>query len=414
MSKATQKGVLISIIFLMVGSIQVSAQISCIQKELPNYFVTIRNGTDAYKVKGAAECVAKLAPSEDTAQVLINRLDRTLQETLSLKPDDSAFDQGRIAAALAEALDIMKNKEGYKKIEEYFANIDWNIPRDLWFFDSIAAHGAQRSELTETFYLALTRMPASAGSPFSRACSMFHRMSDTWIVRDEPRFIHGILSALSRIEHEAKELMKKYEKHEDLKKEIKNRSLYLKETCEETLLSQLLDEKMRLGFLKSFHDKLSADERRILDSFLVKIAPPPEKDVVDQLTEAFFSVPWKEELSGWQKGNPEISCETFRGEGFVTHADDLWCSLCSTKTGPLEKRFYFYPDVAGKACTLQKVRFSYSTTAKETLKAVSKRLTTQMGPGKPKPEVHDFGSGFWEDISFWNWEHRGLKRDGSL
>lgn len=237
---------------------------------------------------------------------------------------------------------------------------------------------------------------------------MFHRMNDTGIIRDEPRFIHGILSALSRIDYEEKELMKKYEKHEDLKKEVKSRSLYIKKGCEETLLSQLLDEKMRQAFLISFLGKLSADEKRILDRFFVKIAPPHVEEAVEQITRAFFDVPWKAELSDWQKKNREIICESFHGEGYVTDADDLWCSFCSSKQGLLEKRFYFYPDAEGKTCTLQKVRFSYPTTAKETLNAFGKRLVERIGPGTPKSEVHDFGSGFWEEISFWSWQQREI------
>lgn len=381
---------LILLIYHITNVLEVSAQVPCKSENLTEYLEIVRTEKEEFRLKSAADCITKLAPSKETAQVLMNRLDHTLREARNLKPDDNSFSQAEIVAGIAEALYVMKNKEGYKMIEDYFIHANWNTWRDQWFFEGIATHGYYRSELTETFYLAINRLPATAGNHLSRACSVFHRIGDSWVVRDEPRFIYGVLSALSRLE---------------LEKRIPKEN-YVKKSCEETLLSQLLDEKMRRGFLTSFQEKLSVDEGRILDRFLTKIARPHEADIVGQFSKAFFSIPWKEKLSIWQKNNSEIPCETFHGESYVTHADDLWCSLCSLKEGTLEKTYYFYPDMKGKTCTLQKIRFTYPSASKETLKTLTNELAEKMGPGSPVPRAHDFGSAYWEGIFFWNWQGR--------
>lgn len=383
-------GALLFIVWLMSGVMQMYAQIPCKPEELAGYLKTIRTDTMGFNVKQAADCAVKLAPTKETVQLLMDRLDKTLQETKRLKPDHPPTNQADIVVALAEALYVLKGENGYKNIATYFESADWNTRRDQWFFDRIAVHSMIRPEMTETFYLALTRMPASAGVILGTACMTFNRVSDTFIIRDDPRFIRGVISALVRLEQW---------------REVPNKEAAIS-SCEKTLLSQLLDVKMKEAFLISYKAKLISDEQRILNRFLAKIEPPQDAAAVEQLAVAFFNLPWKAEFSVWQKNNPDLSCKTFHGASYVTNTDGLWCFACLSPSGTLQKRFYFYPDSEGKSCALQKVRFSYPSTSHEIITALTQRLSGRMGAGKSTSNVHDFGAAFWEDIFFWNWQGR--------
>lgn len=376
---------------LFFSAIQVFAQTNCAQSEFTSYLKIIENEKQADKIKQAAICVAKIEPSKEATQVLISRLDRTLQEVRNLKPVHLPTSQAEIAIALAEGLYTLKNNEGYKKIQDYFASADWNTRRDQEFLDAVAARGYNRTELTETFFIGLAKIPASGGSVLGRACSMFNRMNDRWVVRDAPRFIYGVVSAISRLEQE---------------KIVTHITTYNKKTCEETLLSQLLDERMREAFLTTYHGKLTNNERHILDRFLAKISPPSDEDVVKQFVRDFLAIPWKVELAVWQKRNPDSACEIFHGMSYLTHADDLWCVACSSLRNSFQTQFYFYPDTEGKACILQKIRFSYPTTSQNALTLLTKQLSRHMGSATSLSKAHGFGSGYWEDVSFWNWQEK--------
>lgn len=384
-------GLLIAILWL-TSDLQVSAQVTCEPDKLSHYLNIIESEKDAHRVKSAATCAAKLNPSEKTKEVLISRLDQTLQEVRKLKPDIySPMNHAEIVMALTDTLFSLKNTMGYKKIEEYFTHADWNNRRDQEFLDAVAARGYNRTELTETFFIGLAKIPASGGSVLGRACSMFNRMNDRWVVRDAPRFIYGVVYAISRLEQE---------------KSVTHVTTYNKKTCEETLLSQLLDERMREAFLTTYHGKLTNNERHILDRFLAKITPPSDEDVVKQFVRDFLAIPWKVELAVWQKRNPDSACEIFHGMSYLTHADGLWCAACSSLRNSFQTQFYFYPDTEGKACTLQKIRFSYPTTSQESLKSLTKQLSKHIEPATPLSKVHDFGSAYWEDVSFWNWQEK--------
>jgi hypothetical protein len=384
-------GLLIAILWL-TSDIQVSAQVTCEPDKFSHYINIIESGKEGHRVKLAATCAAKLNPSEKTKEVLISRLDQTLKEVHKLKPDSySPLNHAEIVMALTDALFSLKNTTGYKKIEEYFNRADWNTRRDQEFFDAIAARGYHRPELTETFFIGLTKIPASGGSVLGRACSMFHRMNDRWVVRNAPQFIYGVVSAISRLEQE---------------KNVTHITTYNKKTCEETLLSQLLDERMREAFLTTYLDKLTSNERQILNHFLNRITPPPDEEVVRQIVAAFLSIPWKIEFPIWQKDNPKSVCKGFHGESFVTDADDLWCTACSSQRSSFQTQFYFYPGAEGKACILQKIRFSYPTTSQNALILLTKQLSGHMGSATSLSKVHDFGSAYWEDVSFWNWQEK--------
>lgn len=402
------------VIWLMVGTMPASAQLPCTSENLASHLETIRSETVGSEVTMATHCAVRLALTRETAQVLSNRLDRTLEEIRRLSPGDRTDAQAGMAAALAEALYALKTTEGYEKIARYFASADWNSRRDQTGFHNIALYGGERSgELTETFYLALSLMPAS--DLLGRACSAFNRIHDRSVVRDEPRFIHGVLSALVRLEHRESEpartpivpgTQEQGVRAGVILRQAGPRQNYAKDSCEKTLLSQLLDEKMRQAFLASFLDQLSADERHILDRFLAKIAPPPDAEVIDQLTAAFFAVPWKVESSIWQQSNPQIQCEVFRGDGSYRGPDDLWCVACSSKSGQLHREFHFYLDAEGKACTLQKARFSYPAASQGVLTALTERLAQRMGPGTPQSDAHGLRSA--EEVYFWNWQGREI------
>lgn len=384
-------GLLIAILWL-TSDLQVSAQVNCEPDRFSHYINIIESEKDGHHVKLAATCVAKLNPSEKTKEVLISRLDQTLQEVRELKPDMySLLNHAEIVTALADTLFSLKDTMGYKKIEEYFTRADWSTRRDQEFFDAIAARGYNRPELTETFFMGLAKIPASGGSALGRACSMFHRMNDRWVIRDAPRFTYGVISAISRLEQE---------------KNVTHVTTYNKKTCEETLLSQLLDERMREAFLTTYHGKLTNNERYILDRFLAKITPPSDEEVAKQFVRDFLAIPWKVELSVWQKRNPDSACEIFHGMSYLTHADDLWCVACSSLRNSFQTQFYFYPDTEGKACILQKIRFSYPTTSQNALTLLTKQLSRHMESATPLSKVHGFGSGYWEDVSFWNWQEK--------
>ncbi len=85
--------ILIFLICLIANGLEVSAQVPCKSENLTEYLETIRTEKEVFRLKSAANCIAKLAPSKETAQVLISRLEQTFQETKSLRQDDSAFDQ---------------------------------------------------------------------------------------------------------------------------------------------------------------------------------------------------------------------------------------------------------------------------------------------------------------------------------
>ncbi len=375
---------------IVIGNIQVWAADTCAKEKLDNYRKIIQYGAEEYRIKEAANCLIQLPSSNETLQMLVTRLNRILEETRALKPTSTPTEQGRIAVVLAEALYKLKSMEGYRKIKNYFDSADWHTHRDQEFFDSIAAHGYNRAELTETFYLALTKIPPGS-STFGRACSVFHRMGDMLVIRDDPKFIQGVLGALSRLEQT-----------EDTSW-IKN---WVKERCEETLMSQLLDKEMREKFMNAFNGKLSSEEQHILDRFTEKITPSPDVDVIKQLTTNFFSVSWKAKSSDWQKLHKEVTCEEFHGEGYVTKIDDLWCTLCTFKNDSFEMKFYFYPDSKGETCTLQKVRLSYPSTSESAIESLTKNLAERMGVETPLSKVYDFGSAYWEEISFWEWTGR--------
>lgn len=367
-------------------TIAASAYRPCVAEELTHYLEIIERETAASQVEPAARCAAQLAPSKETVQLLSRRLDRVLDETRRLSPDQSPEYRASVAVALAEVLYALKITEGYDKIARYFAAADWNTRRDQEFFGGIAAYGYHRSEMTETFYLALLQLPAS--DRLARACAAFNRINNRLVVRDEPRFIRAVLTALARLQQE--------------------KSVHAQDSCEKTLLSQLYDDTMRQAFQASLGEQLSAEERRILDRFLAKIASPPDADVVEQLTRAFFAVPWKAESSSWQTRHPEVSCEAFHGYGFAPRADDLWCIACASQTGPLETRIYFYLDAAAKSCTLQKVRFSYPSTSQGVIAALTERLAGHLGPATSRSTVQDVSSACWEEVSLWTWQGREL------
>jgi len=377
----------------------------CTAEDLPKYLETIRSEVaPAAKVEAAIQCALKLAPTGKTAELLIGELDRTLKRISSLPYHKTEFEEeARIAAALAGGLHSLKIPDGYQEIARYFASVDWSDPNHLAFFDRIVAHASRRSELTETFYLALTRMPAS--HYLGRVCSVFNRGFEP--VREEPRFLREVVSAISRLEQEkpAKDYTRQPRGDTqdiiivmELDEPAKN---YAKESCEKTFLSQLLDEKMREAFLASFLDQLSANEQRILQTFLAKIAPPPDTEVVGHLIKAFFSVPWKAKVSTLQKKDPNLTCEAFRGDGSSRGADELWCHACSVKAGQLDKNFYFYLDRRGKSCTLQKVSFSYPSTSNTAVKSLSEQLAKRLGPATLRykvPEMNLIGEAY-----FWTW-----------
>ena len=379
----------VSAAWMVIDSTESVAQSSCNPEGLATYLKEIQTEIMEYQVKQAAHCAVKLAPSKETARILMSRLLQTLQETGALRPKIGPTNQAVIVAALAEALHRLKIDDGYDKLADYFYSADWNTWRDQWFFDRVAAHTFTRPEMTGTFLRALTRMPASAGTILGTACTVFNRISDDFVIRDDPNFIQGVLSALTRLEQGRK---------------VPNRKAAIS-MCEKTLLSQLLKVKMREAFLASYLDKLTPDQQRILDRFMTRIDSSRDGDekLMERLAKDFFAVPWGMESSSWEKSRPEVYCRPFEGNSFETNADDRWCVACSSKTEGIRRRFYFYPDDKGKACTLQKLRFSYPSASQTVLATLGRRLAERMGPGTPPTEIHGFGTFFWEDISSWSW-----------
>jgi hypothetical protein len=192
----------------------------------------------------------------------------TLQAIRRLPQRWSPFYASEIAAKLAESLYTLKISEGYEKIVAYFASADWNNSRDQEFFRKIDSLSKYKSEIIEAYYLALIRLPPNEGFTLGGACSMFHRRRGLFGDRDEPRFVGGVLSAVTRIEQE---------KANFFGKDV------TRHNCETTLVSQLLDDRLREAFLTSLLDQLSRDERRTLDPFLAAITPPVA-DVIAQFS----------------------------------------------------------------------------------------------------------------------------------
>ena len=381
--------------WLMAASLQTPAQAPCDPQLIARYLETIKSErvrprVGASRLKSAIDCAVQVAPSKETAQVLISRLDLLLQATRRLTPNWPPIYEGEIVAALTDALYALNISEGYEKIAAYFASADWNTRRDQGFFGKIQSRVKHKSELIETYYLALMRMQPNRYFYLGEACSMFVSGRGPLAGRREPRFLRGALAAVTRIEQEKADFLNKEP---------------MRLSCEKALVSQLLDGKSRQAFLASHLEQLSQDERRVLDRFLATTAPPVA-DVVAQFIKGFFAVPWKLDLSTFQSQNPQSSCEPFRGETYVTHAEDLWCVRCVSQRGPFEESFYFYPDTAGSTCTLQRARMSHPTAIAETLSAVTEELGKRMGPGRRVYKVQERGAGYWEDIAFWQWQGR--------
>jgi hypothetical protein len=173
-------------------------------------------------------------------------------------------------------------------------------------------------------------------------------------------------------------------------------------SCERTLLSQLLIERMRDTFVRSYLNQLSVGERRILDRFLARVSPPPDAEVANRLDRAFLAIPWKVEFTRWQRSQAQPSCEIFRGKSYLTRADDLWCVKCTSNAGGLQQELFFYPDAAGKACTLQMIWFSHPTASSSAVTVTTERLVQHLGHGRPQSRVHGPGAAYWEEISSWN------------
>jgi hypothetical protein len=392
-------GVLLLSSFLLVGgAVSATQDTACLPGDLARYLVIIQKERRWPSVVSAMKCAISLAPTSETAKLRVTRLDQALQQTQMLDPKWPATDEAYIAVGLAKALRALGITEGYGMIREYLATADWNTPRDQSFFAIVATaldephERARRAEiLVEIYYLALRYMPASRGWDLVSACAYFHkdpRSAD----REESEYIQAVVSALSRLE-KAKDSPEK---------------TAATASCERTLLSQLLIERMRLTFLRSPLHQLSPNERGILDKFLDKVTPPPDPKVAKQLSEALFSVPWNVTSSTWKRSNPQGSCEIFRGDSSERRADDLWCAKCTVTAGRLLKGFYFFPNAQGTVCALQKAWFSYPTTSHGAVAATVDALSRQQGPGVPRSTVHGPGSGWWEEISAWNWKGREI------
>lgn len=378
---------LASVGWFALGAVPALAQTACTPGDLAKHLDTIRTSRAEAQVKLAAECAVRLSPSAETLGLLESRLDRTLQQIRALSPRIPPIREARIAAALAEALYASKASEGFEKIAAYFAGADWSTHRDQSFFNILDAEVEDKSPLAEVYYLALTRLPLSAGFPVGQACRVVRDSLGLSVASQEPRFVHGVLAALARIERVTA---------------FPDRDLVVL-NCEAALQSLLLGDGARDAFLASYRDRLSPGERQILDRFLAKIVPEP-KDVAERLAAAFFAVPWRTSLADWQKRNPGVPCEPFRGTSAVVGVDDLWCTRCSSQAEGGELHVHFYPDATGKACTLQKVRFSQPTTVWETLPVLAERLDAGMGSGRQAGEVHDRGSAHWSDVRRWRWK----------
>src|SRR2546428_9369341 len=78
-----------------------SEEVSCVPGALPNYLDTIRQERRPTQVGPAVECALRLAPSRETAALLITRLERILELAQKLDARWPADNEAAIAVTLA-------------------------------------------------------------------------------------------------------------------------------------------------------------------------------------------------------------------------------------------------------------------------------------------------------------------------
>ncbi len=295
-----------------------------------------------------------------------------------------------LAVTLANGIEQMNDFLGYKMIIDYFRNAKWSKFRDQEFFNDVGVLVLSRKDMTELFFLTLTQLPPTT-SALGRACQYFNANLDKML---DPRFVRGIVSAIVRIERAKKE-KNENPYHFTVLKGFENE-------CKKTFLAQLLNEQLRNSFIQKYGVHLSTEEKNIVSRFLNRIQVGPDSLVAEKMVRDFFNISWGKAYPDSIKTSIAI-CDTFKSEGYETRIDDLWGYRCNEENTDITQTLFYYPDSNGKICTLQKICFSRPSASRTILKVLQNRLAQQMGPGSKVKEVNEFGSAYWQEIMFWNW-----------
>lgn len=369
---------------------RVNTQTDCLPQNLPNLLKIIEEGSDHSKILDAIKCVPRLSKAQSIKMILLKRLEKTLHVIESLSDNVNPMRLPELAVTLANSIEKMNDSLGYKMIIDYFRNAKWSKFRDQEFFNDVGALVFSRTDMTEIFFLALTQLPPTT-SALGRACQYFNANLDKML---DPRFVQGIVSAIVRIER-AKNEKNENPYHFTVLKGFENE-------CKKTFLAQLLNEQLRNSFIQKYGVHLSTEEKNIVSRFLNRIQVGPDSLVAEKMVHDFFNIPWGKAYPDSIKTSIAI-CDTFKSEGYETRIDDLWGYRCNEENNNITQTLFYYPDSNGKICTLQKIRFSRPSASRTILKVLQNRLAQQMGPGSKVKEVNEFGSAYWQEIMFWNW-----------